>query len=208
MAAFVLNHGRHDPLLEDFRKDIKLLQTELRHINTQEEAKELIETNPFAMICCGRMGPMCIPVYKIMHQLETIYPHVMFLDMDFDTRAARFIRVLPECRAFKTLPFTVYYKNGQVAKATTGIQTKDHVVAILDEIFAPEGQTQPTFKASEIETGHHPSGFRINKTASPMDRYTQWEIDENGHWHNAKPVCFHAMPDQGWIKEEAVASNC
>ncbi|MDD4358117.1 MAG: hypothetical protein PHN98_12810 [Smithellaceae bacterium] len=64
-----------------------------------------------------------------------------------------------------------------------------------------------TFKATEIETGYHPSGFRIDKTASPMDRYTQWEIDGNGHWHNAKPVCFHAMPDQGWIKDEDLASD-
>ncbi|MDD4358116.1 MAG: hypothetical protein PHN98_12805 [Smithellaceae bacterium] len=82
------------------------------------------------------MGPMCIPVYKIMHHLETIYPHVMFLDMGFDTRASRFIRVLPECRSFKSLPITIYYKNGKVARATTGIQTKEQIVAILGEVFS------------------------------------------------------------------------
>ncbi|MBP7342292.1 MAG: thioredoxin family protein [Syntrophaceae bacterium] len=179
-----------------------MLQTQLQHITSQEEAKDLIEKNPFVMICCGRMGPMCIPVYKIMHQLNAQYPHVMFLDADFDKREARFIRVLPECRTFKSLPFTIYYKNGQVAKATTGIQTKEQVVAILDEVFAPEGQTQPTFNAGEIETGYHPSGFRIDKTGAPLDRYTQWDIDANGRWHSARPVCFHSLPDQGWMKDE------
>jgi thioredoxin 1 len=33
------------------------------------------------------------------------------------------------------LPFTMYYKNGKVAKATTSIQTHEQVTAILDEQF-------------------------------------------------------------------------
>ncbi|MBN1366137.1 MAG: hypothetical protein JW976_15135 [Syntrophaceae bacterium] len=61
---------------------------------------------------------------------------------------------------------------------------------------------QLTFKANEIEIGYHPSGYKIDKTASPMDRYTQWEIDKNGQWYDSKPVCFQSMPDQGWIKDE------
>ncbi len=113
-----------------------MLQTELQHANSAEEAKKIIETNPFVMICCGRMGPMCIPVYKIMHQIEALYPHVKFLDMDFDTREARFIKVLPECESFKGLPFTIYYKNGKVVRATTSIQTREQITAILDEEFA------------------------------------------------------------------------
>ncbi len=112
-----------------------MLQTELKHVNTEEEAKNLIDTNPFVVICCGRMGPMCIPVYKIMHQLEPLYPDVMFVDMDFDTRGARFIKVLPECRSFMGLPFTIYYNKGNVVRATSSIQTKEQIVAILDEEF-------------------------------------------------------------------------
>jgi thioredoxin 1 len=34
------------------------------------------------------------------------------------------------------IPFTIYYKNGKVAKATSGIQTRDQVAAILDKEFA------------------------------------------------------------------------
>ena len=117
-------------------RKINVLQTELQHVNNKEEVKKIIDANPFVMICCGRMGPMCIPVYKIMHQIESLYPHVIFLDMDFDIRDARFIKNLPECRSFMGLPFTIYYKNGKVVRATSSIQTKEQITAILDDEFA------------------------------------------------------------------------
>lgn len=54
--------------------------------------------------------------------------------------------------------------------------------------------------ANEIDMGYHPSGFIIDKTAAPMDRYTKWEIEPNGNWHNKMPVCFHSLPSDGWVK--------
>jgi len=33
------------------------------------------------------------------------------------------------------IPFTIYYKNGKVVKATSSIQTMQQVRAILDEYF-------------------------------------------------------------------------
>ena len=57
-------------------------------------------------------------------------------------------------------------------------------------------------KADDVEVGYHPDGFRIDKTASPMNRYTQWRIDPDGRWANPKPVCFHSLPEAGWIKVE------
>jgi len=59
-----------------------------------------------------------------------------------------------------------------------------------------------TFKSNEIEIGYHPLGYRIDKTTSPMNRYTRWEIDKDGNWHNVIPVCFDSMPEEGWIKHE------
>lgn len=56
--------------------------------------------------------------------------------------------------------------------------------------------------ASEIFVGYHPDGFRIDKTAAPMDRYTKWSIAENGDWSEAQPVCFHALPENGWVSME------
>jgi len=56
--------------------------------------------------------------------------------------------------------------------------------------------------ASEIETGYHPDGFRIDKTASPMNRYTRWKITPDGEWRDPTPVCFDSLPREGWLKAE------
>ena len=114
-----------------------MLQTDLKHLETDEETRQALEDNENVVICCGRMGRMCIPVYAIMRQLETRYPHVCFYDQDFDIPAAGFIKRLPECATFMGLPFTVYFKNSKVAAATTSIQTREQITKILDNEFGP-----------------------------------------------------------------------
>jgi thioredoxin 1 len=64
-------------------KVYKMLQTNLKHLMTEDEHKKFIEENDNVMVCCGRMGPMCIPVYGIMEELEPKYKHVRFCDMEF-----------------------------------------------------------------------------------------------------------------------------
>jgi hypothetical protein len=59
------------------------------------------------------------------------------------------------------------------------------------------------YKANEIEIGFHPAGFRIDKTTSPMNRYTKWDISADEHWFNPKPVCFDSLPQEGWIKVDS-----
>ena len=112
------------------------LNTNLKHIETAAALEELINSSENVMVCCGRMGPMCLPVYGAMEELQDSgdYNNVVFRDMLFDSPEAGIIRNLPECASFRGLPFTVYYKNGKVAKATSSIQSKDQVTAILDEI--------------------------------------------------------------------------
>ena len=112
-----------------------MLNTNLKHLETEQELNEALENNENVMICCGRMGPMCIPVQGIMGELERTYPHVAFRDQDFDIPAAGFIKSLPECTSFMGLPFTVYFKNGKVVAATTSIQNKDQIIEILDRVF-------------------------------------------------------------------------
>lgn len=56
--------------------------------------------------------------------------------MEFDNPESVVIRNLPEVKGFLSIPFTLYYKNGRVVKATSGIQTKEQIVAILDREFA------------------------------------------------------------------------
>jgi thioredoxin 1 len=115
-----------------------MLNTNIKHIETEQEVKEVLESNENVMLCCGRMGPMCVPVFGVMEELEQIYPHVTFRDQDFDIPAADFIRNVPECASFMGLPFTVYFKNGKVVAATSSIQNKDQVMAILDKAFGKQ----------------------------------------------------------------------
>ena len=84
--------------------------TGLEHLESGSEIKETLVANENVMICCGRMGPMCMPVYKAMEQLQPRYSHVVFRDVDFDTPAAHLIKNLPQCASFWGLPFTVYFK--------------------------------------------------------------------------------------------------
>ena len=112
-----------------------MLYTNLKHIETAAEHQKCINENENVMICCGRMGPMCIPVYGIMELLEPQYTHVKFYDMEFDSPEAHVIRNAPEVRGFMGIPFTMYYKNGKVVKATSSIQSMPQVRAILDSEF-------------------------------------------------------------------------
>ncbi len=59
-----------------------------------------------------------------------------------------------------------------------------------------------TFKAEEIEIGYNPEGFRIDRTASPLNRYTRWVLTPEGRWIEPKPVCFDSLPEDGWVKAE------
>lgn len=109
----------------------------MKEFVTAEELQGYINENENVMVCCGRMGPMCIPVYDVMEELteEENYQHIKFAVMAFDNPEAGIIRNAPEARSFMGLPFTMYYKGGKVAAATTSIQNRDQITSILDSKF-------------------------------------------------------------------------
>jgi thioredoxin 1 len=113
-----------------------MLYTNLNHIETAADLTERISENENAVVICGRMGPMCIPVYRIAEELEEDYKHVKFFDMEFDNPESNVIRSLSEVESFTGIPFTIYYKNGKVVNATTSIQSKPQITAILEKEFA------------------------------------------------------------------------
>ncbi len=117
---------------------MKLLQTTVHEIETASELETIIHDHKKVMVCCGRMGPMCLPVYDSMAKLEKERPDIQFYSMGFDTPEVSPIRDAPLCRGFMGLPFTVYYKNGHMVKATTSIQTRVQIIAILDTYFTEE----------------------------------------------------------------------
>ena len=42
-----------------------MLYTGLKHIESAEEHAQILSENENVMVVCGRMDPMCIPVYGI-----------------------------------------------------------------------------------------------------------------------------------------------
>jgi thioredoxin 1 len=120
-----------------------MLYTNLKHIESAGEHTQIVRENENVIVICGRMGPMCIPVYRIAEELEKEYTQVKFFDMEFDNPESHVIRSLPEVQGFVGIPFTIFYKNGEVVKATSGIQTKAQVTAILDQEFARLPHPQP-----------------------------------------------------------------
>ena len=112
-----------------------MLYTNLKHIESAADHAKILSENENVMVVCGRMGPMCIPVHEIEEEIENEYKHVKFCDMEFDNPESHVIRNLPEVRGFMGIPFTIYYKNGKVAKATSSIQTKGQVTSILNNEF-------------------------------------------------------------------------
>ncbi|MBN1523168.1 MAG: thioredoxin, partial [Spirochaetales bacterium] len=69
-------------------------------------------------------------------RLESEYPAVAFRDMEFDIPAADHIKNLSECSNFRGLPFTVYFRKGKVAAATTSLQTEEQVREIIEREFS------------------------------------------------------------------------
>jgi thioredoxin 1 len=113
-----------------------MLYTNLKHLESIADYNKAISQNENVMIVCGRMGPMCIPVYGIAEELEDEYKQVKFFDMEFDNPISNVIRSLPEVHGFMGIPFTIYYKSGKVVKATSSIQTREQVKSILNKEFS------------------------------------------------------------------------
>ncbi len=111
------------------------LLTNLKHLTTADDHKKFIEENENVMVCCGRMGPMCIPVYEAMEEMEEDYTHVKFADMNFDMPEAHVIRNAPEAAGFMGLPFTMFYKNGKVVEAVSSIMSDEQIKTLLDSKF-------------------------------------------------------------------------
>ena len=114
---------------------MNMLMTAIQEIETSAELEKIISENESVMVSCGRMGPMCIPVYDVMEELTDERPEIKFYTIAFDNPQATIIRNAPMCNGFMGLPFNVYYKNGEMVKATSSIQSREQIVSILDEEF-------------------------------------------------------------------------
>ena len=65
----------------------------------------------------------------------------------------------------------------------------------------------PVLNAKDVSVGFHPDGYRIDKTASALNRYTKWQITPERGWCDPKPVCFDSLPQTGWIARDSFDWN-
>lgn len=107
----------------------RLFDIKVKQIKTIAEFDNYLKENYTGIICAGRWGPMCIPVYGAMEQIEKdgLLKDVQFSVVDFDSEPARKIINLEECKNFRGLPFTVYYLKGKVVHTTASIQTRSQI---------------------------------------------------------------------------------
>lgn len=56
------------------------------------------------------------------------------------------------------------------------------------------------YNVNEIDIGYHPKGYRIDKTASPINYYTKWKMQSGRKWVHPKPVSFFSLPQDGWTR--------
>jgi thioredoxin 1 len=113
-----------------------MLYTNLKHIESAAEHAQIINANEKVVIVCGSMGPMCVPVYRIAEELEAEYTSVKFYDMELENPESDVIRALPDIQGFRNIPFIIWYKNGRVVQATSGLQTKTQLSVILDQEYS------------------------------------------------------------------------
>jgi thioredoxin 1 len=112
-----------------------MLYTNLKHIESAAELTQIVTENESVVVICGRMDPVCIPVFRIAEALETEFVNVKFFDMEFDNPESDIIRTSSEVIGFSSVPFVLYYRSGSIVKATSGAQTQTQITGILNLEF-------------------------------------------------------------------------
>ncbi|MDP4202385.1 MAG: thioredoxin [Bacteroidota bacterium] len=118
-----------------------MLYTNLKHIETAADYRQIISEQNYVMICYGRMGFKSISVYDIMEKVQKRYRHVKFYDMEFDNPESKTATETQDCKESDELPYVIYYKNGEAVQITSGQQTEQQIVTILNNIFGKKTTT-------------------------------------------------------------------
>ena len=79
------------------------------------------------------MNPLCVPVFRIAEELENIYTHVKFYDMEFDNPESGVLKNVVQYYNLENIPLVGYFKNGNLVEVSIGIQTKEQILNILNK---------------------------------------------------------------------------
>jgi thioredoxin 1 len=110
-----------------------MLYTNLEHIETANDFLKVVSENENAVVICGRMGPLCVPVYRAVEELANEFAHIKFYDMEYDNPEFYFFHALPEVQGLEEIPFTVLYRNGKPIKSVAGMFSKAQFKEILNK---------------------------------------------------------------------------
>ena len=109
-----------------------MLYTNLYHLETARELGRVISENTDVLVVCGRMDPRCVTAYRIAEELEKEYSQVQFCDMEFDNPESLSIRLMPEIERLNELPVAIYFRQGMVVEAASGMLTASQFRIMLD----------------------------------------------------------------------------
>jgi thioredoxin 1 len=112
-----------------------MLYTNLKHIENTADFTRLIVENENIVIISGRIGPSCVPVYKIAEELEPQYKNVKFYDMEFDNPESGVLKNVVEYYNLRNIPLIGYFKSGNMVEVSLGIQTKKQITNILNREY-------------------------------------------------------------------------
>lgn len=110
-----------------------MLYTNLEHIETAGDFEKIIRDNENVVVICGRMGPLCVPVYRAIEELGHEFQQIKFFDMEYDNPEFYFFHARPEVSNLEDIPFTTFYYRGEAVKSVGGLQTKAQLNKFLNE---------------------------------------------------------------------------
>jgi len=112
-----------------------MLYTNLKHIETSSDYTRTIGQNGNVIIICGRMNPVCIPIFRIAEELESTYKHVKFYDMEFDNPESGVLKNVVQYYNLEDIPLVGYFKDGNLVEVSIGTQTKEQMLAVLNKEY-------------------------------------------------------------------------
>jgi thioredoxin 1 len=101
-----------------------MLYTNLKHITTADDFKNVLESYDKAVIACGRMDAASVSVYRELESLKQNNKNILFFDFEYDNPESEVLCNMVKESDCKEIPFVIFLKQGVLCRVTFGIQSK------------------------------------------------------------------------------------
>jgi thioredoxin 1 len=117
------------------KNEYYMLYTNLKHIESAAEHAKVIRESENTVIVVGNMGSLCVQVYRIIEELEALYKHIAFYDMEYDHPESYVIRNLPNINRLTETPIILFYKSGQLRKTLSGNLLREQIIPMIGKVY-------------------------------------------------------------------------